>query len=196
MSYITTLLKAKAYMKKTDTVDDALLTTLVIASSKMIQTFLDRDIVQATYTDEMYAGTGGRNLYPKHYPIVSVASIKLFDPIANANVYTYVVNDEYVIDSDAEKIQMWGGWAGGISKYKITYVAGYLVAGEVSAIPADIELACNMLVSHLFNGIGKENISQWSAGSYSETATNWSYVKSAIPPAIQMILEPHRAVMI
>lgn len=195
MSYITTLLKAKAYMKKTDTVDDALLTVLVASASKMIQTFLDRDVIQATYTSEIYRGCRSSMLYVRQYPIVTVTSVKLYDKYSKTDVYTYTVDIEYRIEPDHEEsIEMFGGWGG--EEYRITYVAGYAVAGEVSAIPADIELACNMLVSHLFNGIGKENISQWSAGSYSETVTNFSYVKTAIPPAIQMILEPHRAVTI
>jgi uncharacterized phiE125 gp8 family phage protein len=190
--YLTTRAKAKAYMKKTDTTDDTLMTALVAAASKRIQNYLNREVIQATYTNEIYDGTGSQDLFTKQYPIVSVASIKLYDPISNTDQYTYVVNTDYYLHADGEKILMWAGWRKGLQKYKITYVAGYAVSGETSAVPEDIELACNMLVAFYFNNIGKQNIESWRAGSYSETLKGIGGDESGIPAEIRGMLDIHR----
>lgn len=180
---LTTVALAKAYMKKTDAGDDALLAVLVSQASMMIEKYTNRDFTAVTYTNELYNGNGGVKLYLKQSPINSVTSVKLYDPYTNTDLYTYTVNTEYILYEEEGYIHMWGGWSKGHQNFKITYNAGY------STVPEDIVLAANMLTAFVFDNIRKQGIKSQRIGTFSETLKDY---KESIPVEISAMLDHWR----
>lgn len=72
---LTTLADVKAWMGRTDTNSDSVLSTLVTRASRQILTYLRRGIVQPHTIDEIRDGTGGSTLVLKQWPVVSVSSV-------------------------------------------------------------------------------------------------------------------------
>lgn len=183
---LTTYIQAKVYMKipVANTDNDVLLTVLVSQVSRRIAEYLNRIIPSNTYTDEKYDGTGYRKLFTLQYPITTLSEIKSYDPHSNTDLYTYTVNDEYILHRDQEYIIKWTGWQRGTQNFKITYTAGY------TTIPPDIVLACNMLVALTFNSINSENLKSWRSGTYSQTKFDTEKLGAGtqLPASIQSML--------
>lgn len=182
---LTTTALVKAYMKKTDVGDDALLAVLVSQASKMIETYTGRDFTAVTYTDELYNGNGGPKLYLKNYPIFSTPAIIIinYDPFTATDLYTYTVNLEYLVYGDEGYVHMWGGWVKGHQNYKITFKAGY------TTVPEDIVLAANMLTAFIFDNIRKQGIKSQRIGTFAESLRD---IKGAIPEEIRLMLDTWR----
>lgn len=182
---LSTLTSAKAYMKKTDDRDNALLQVLVGQASEMIQTYTKRDFTAVTYTDEKYDGNGDKKLYLKNFPIFSTPAVvvKLYDPYTDTDLYTYTVNLEYIVYEEEGYIHMWGGWMKGHQNFKITYKAGYTTVIE------SVVLACNMLTAFVFDNMRKQGIKSQRIGTFSETLKD---MKGAIPDEIKGLLDLKR----
>jgi uncharacterized phiE125 gp8 family phage protein len=185
MADLTTYAKAKAYMKLEDDADQSLIGVLITAVSKIIEEYIGHTIASTVYTDEVYDGNDacGSELYIKNTPVITLTAIKLYDPFTGVAIYTYTVNDDYILDSGGHKIIMWCGWEKGRNNYKITYTGGY------ATVPTSVEMACNMFVSWLFSRIGNENKDTWTAGTYDEKQVALKY---AMPEEIRVILDPYR----
>ncbi|MBF3650512.1 phage head-tail connector protein [Burkholderia pseudomallei] len=75
---LTTLANAKQWLNVPSTVtgDDAMLTRLVSAASQFVQTYLNRTIASAAYT-EKHTGSGSNTLALPNYPITAVSSLAI-----------------------------------------------------------------------------------------------------------------------
>lgn len=150
-------------------------TPLINAVEKRVKDFLHRDIETATYTDEIYDGSGNNSLVLRQFPITSIASVKVYEGIGAGNVETWTTlvehtdYDRLIIPVEAHLFYLDGyRFVRQFQNYKVTYVAGY------SSIPDDIQLACKKLVALYWNespqknnSIGLTNINNNAGGSVS-----------------------------
>ncbi len=127
---------------------DAVIEDAINAISDRLESYCARAFLQAIYTDELYQGTGGRELPLRNYPIAaSPAPIVLIGDVP--------VTDFIIIGDDPKQkdiLYRRGGWprlvaswgdltydpAPEIADYsiKVTYTAGFAV------VPAELKLAC------------------------------------------------------
>lgn len=172
---LVTLAKYKDYLKITTTTYDTLLTDIQSAIEKRVKEYLLRPIESATYTDELYDGSGDECLVLRNFPITAATTIKEYQGLDSNNAetwYTLVQGTDYdrkLLDAEAFAIRMDGyTFAKGDLNYKITYTAGY------TSIPDDIQMACKELLKITWdnspsnlNRLGFLSISD-SAGSANE----------------------------
>jgi hypothetical protein len=131
---LTTLANVKAYLPTSNATDDQLLSRLISALSAFVQTWLNRTIAQAPYTD-VINGIGGNRVQFQNYPVTAVTSLTIDGQTVPAAA-TPVQSGWTGYVFDAQQIMVSGfrftrGW----QNISIAYTAGY------ATTPLDIEQA-------------------------------------------------------
>jgi uncharacterized phiE125 gp8 family phage protein len=166
---LTTLANAKSWLTIPDTNNDVLLVRLISAASAFLINWLNRDIMQATYTAEKYNGNGKTAMHLRNWPIQSVSSLLVNGVVVQAspdglsNGYVFDEKFIYLLGANVNSFPP-GTFGKGIMNISVTYVAGY------ATVPLDIEQACIELVSLKFKERGRIGIqSQQVPGQASMT---------------------------
>lgn len=133
---LTTLVDVKAWMGITVTDHDAVLTRLISAASNYIQSWLNRDLLAADYT-ERFNGTGTASLMLTNYPVLSVTSVKINGLTIPAGSDSA---DGYFFDSDGLYLRGYR-FERGVSNVLVSYRGGF------ETIPAELAQATIELVS-------------------------------------------------
>jgi uncharacterized phiE125 gp8 family phage protein len=120
---LTTQEAVKLYLGLTSATDDALIASLVTSASAWVKSYLNRDILEGTYS-EVRDGTGTSRLMVGQYPITDVISLTV-DGMA-VDLTTIVYRGAMLIRTDGAT------FASGYGNVSVTYKAGY------AAVPADI----------------------------------------------------------
>lgn len=154
---LTSLANVKSWMTIPDTSNDVLLTRLISAASAFLINWLNRSVLQGTYTAEKYNGNGKVVLHLNNWPIQSVSQLLVNGVIVQASPdglsNGYVFDDKFIYLLGANVNSFPPGVFGkGIRNISVTYVAGY------ATVPLDIEQACIELVSLKFKERGRIGI--------------------------------------
>ena len=176
----TTLAKVKEYLGITDTASDTLLTDLLARLQAAAETYLDRKIEQATYT-EQYDGDGTDRLVTLQWPIISVTT--LHDDTDRAfGASTLIAAADYVLYKDRGVIRLDGlTFASGIQNVKVVYVAGY------ATVPTDLAQALIELVADRFRQKEHQGLESLSIGAYSV-----SFIGEDLPDEVKATLDGYR----
>jgi hypothetical protein len=172
---LTTLQSVKTYTGRTSGTADDKLSALITACSGWVKSYLNRDILQATYT-ETINGTGTRQILLGNYPVTSVTALLVCDH----DVTSYALSDGRRTISLAPG----GGiFDRDIANVSITYVAGF------ATVPADLEhVVCRLVawgdaesgrLQQVSKSMGGEVVtfSQASAPSWAlDSLKNWRKV--------------------
>ena len=180
MADLTTLANVKPWLNIASGTDDTLLSRLISASSDFIQTWLNRQIAQAAYT-ETRDGTGGTKLMFANYPVTAVSSVVIdgvtIPPSTSPSMPGYVFSQtvlslrgSYVFTYDVQNVQ-------------IAYTAGFVTT------PTEIEQACIELVSLRYRE--RSRIGQASKGLAGE---NVSYQALDLSDSVTSVLAQYRKV--
>jgi Phage gp6-like head-tail connector protein len=132
---LTTLANVKQYSAITIATDDQLLTRLISALSTFIQTWLNRTIASASYTD-VINGIDSQRVQFANYPVTAVASLTIDGiavPAAPVPITAYWTG--YVFDTQQIMVQGYR-FTRGFQNISIAYTAGF------ATTPLDIEQAC------------------------------------------------------
>jgi len=194
-SLLTSLANVKEYLKipTLTTTYDALLTNLVKRSGALLEKYMGRTILQATYT-EYYDGDGKTKLLLNQWPIISVTELNM----DNSRLFltaTQIQPSDYVIWNNVGYLELlkpldylsgietaYGRFfIHGQQNIKVTYAAGY------ATVPDDVEQASIIHVAYLYNKAGSEGHISMSLGGLAK-----SYDRRAIPDEVAMYLEPYR----
>lgn len=179
---LTTLDNVKAWLSPplTSTADDALLSRLVTAASRFIETWLDRTIAAQDYT-ETRDSRGGARLFLRHRPVTAVAAVSVdgvaVPPSSGAGAAGFLFDDSSV---------SLAGYAftRGVGNVTVTYTAGYV------ATPPEIEQACIELVVTRYKE--RDRIGQVSKNLGGETV---SFSQKDLPADVQTLLDQYRNVV-
>lgn len=144
---LITLTEAKEFLKVDSAVEDALISRLIKQASSQLQRKHQREIIQGTYTDEVYNGEGHEMLFIKNWPVQSITSIKIDDVVVDPANYTVAK------DSGIVKLNQYV--AEDIANVKVSYVGGFATDDpELDAF----KLECVLLVADLYEGRVGDNI--------------------------------------
>jgi hypothetical protein len=167
------------------TEDDALLTGLITAASQFIQTWLNRQLMQATYT-EVRDGTGGQRLVFMNYPVTSVASLTVgmltVNPVSNPSTGTYPNAGYLFTPTEIRLNDLY--FERGFGNVQVTYTAGY------ATVPPDVQQAATELVSLRYRE--RDRIGHASKAVGGETV---SYTIVDMSPDIKTLLSAWRRVV-
>lgn len=143
----------------TETVNEALMTSLINSVSAEIETICNRKFNLDTY-DQTY-DMDGRNINLKQSPIVSITSIEYGSPF-NPSERTALETDQYFTHNDEGIISLLLRFNRAEQWVNVVYSAGY------ATIPDDITAICVKYVVSGFNSTSvNTNIKKEKIGDYS-----------------------------
>lgn len=150
-----TLAEAKSHLRVDITDEDSLITNLIVAARRLIESLTDLKLINQTWKlvrddypddDELKIPVG---------PLSSVVSIKTTDGDGNEETFS---SSEYIVDADSllGRIVLKDGsdWPSPdaglqeINAVEVTFVAGH--GTEASDVPEELKLAVKMLVGHWY----------------------------------------------
>lgn len=136
---LVTLDEFKQALGETSDTDDARLQDVLDRGTAYIERYCRRTFASATYTTELYDGTGTDTLILRHFPIVSGTTPTVLENGSALTVGTNPVNgvDVLVYHEEGELIRPYGVPFYNFRRwYSVTYQAGY------ATIPLEIQQAC------------------------------------------------------
>lgn len=132
-----------------------------LAAHDKICQYLGYEVVSSSYTDELYNGVSGLEMYLKNRPITELTTLKIDDVEQDVSNFTII---------DGVKLYSEYGFQRGVYNYKISYTAGW----TQSSMPSDIRLVALQLIAlyqaQIGGGgttIGKSSYSDGQGGSES-----------------------------
>jgi hypothetical protein len=152
---LTTLEKVKALLELAETDWDGLIEELIAAVSQRAGTYCNRDFEHKERVE--YHDGGGRYLYLKGLPVVTITSISGSDTWV-WDEGSLVPADHYQLLNAGMVAYRFGVWPYGPKALKVTYTGGY----AVDAVPADLEMAVRTQAAYDFKrrkDIGLESVS-------------------------------------
>ena len=180
---LTTLANVKAYISPplVTTADDVLLSRLVTAASQFIQSWLNRTIASASYSETRNGG-GGTRLFLRNRPVTAVASLTI-DGVAIAPSAPAPTGDGYLFDENS--LYLIGHcFSRGAQNVTVHYTGGF------AATPPEIEQACIALVALRYKE--RDRIGQGSKNVGGETV---SFQQKDMPADVATILDQYRSVV-
>jgi len=131
MSDLTTLANVKGWLNITTNGDDAVLQRMISSVSQYVQSWLNRSLLSASYTEKR-SGTGTHSMALSNYPIRSIASLVIDGVTIPAS--TDGIQSGYMFD---ERMLYLVGYTftPRLLNVAISYTAGYAV------VPPEIEQA-------------------------------------------------------
>jgi len=181
MGDLTTLANVKAWLSLTETTDDALLAALISAVSNYIQTWLNRTIIEAPYSEARNGIAGGDTLVLANYPVQSVSSLTIDGQIIPQSP-DYVASGYW---SDDIAVYLVGyRMTRGRGNVRLSYTAGY------SSVPLELAQACTELVALRYSE--RDRIGHQSKSLAGETV---SFMIKDFPPDVLTILNNYRKVV-
>ena len=180
---LTTLDSVKSYLRLNDTdIADDILQTLITNVSAYIETYTNRHIKEAEYTDVIDgAGQPCQKIMFANYPAFEVSALTI-DGIAIPAAQT-VTSAGYRFNSNALVLNGYY-FTAGFQNVSVTYTAGYEI------VPYDLQQACNELVALRYREM--ERIGEVSKSMSGETVT---FSRDAIPPDVLITLNQYKKVI-
>lgn len=178
-----------------NTADDTLISTLILACDSRVQSILDRNLESTAYSNERYDGNGTDELLLKHFPIISVSEVKVSADYSFSAVSALVEDDEFTIEANTGTLFRLGGvWEVGKRNIRVSYTGGY------ATLPSDVVHAANMTVAEwvqrakqLEGGQTQSPITSEDIGGERTTDYAWEVAKTAdIPKAAMDIFLRYR----
>ena len=176
---LTTLDNVKGWLSPplASTGDDVLLTRLITAASQFIETWLNRQIASAAYT-ETRDGDGGQKLVFANAPVTAVSSLAI-DGIA-VSPAPDAAFPGYIFSPTMLYLRGWR-FRRGYQNVAVSYSAGY------AATPPEIEQACIELVVLRYKE--RDRIGQVSKNLAGEIV---AFTQKDMPPDVQTLIDQYR----
>jgi len=164
---------------------------LINIVSDFVAKYTKRTLKKVTYTAKTIDGHGSYYMYLDQYPIVSITSLQRWDTIANVVAATYVVNTDYLFDTDKGWIYLREGWATGTQNYHITYDGGF------TALPSDLVYAAASMCFWIDQQKKRVGIKSETMGDYSYQLDKGNgqfamFMGSPVPSEIMFVLDQYR----
>jgi uncharacterized phiE125 gp8 family phage protein len=178
MTDLTTIAAAKAFLNKSDQVDDVLLAALVASSSQYVRSWTNRDFNPQSY-DLYRSGRGQTSILLPQWPVTAVTSVAV-DGLGIAlapsfGAFGYRFTDRAVTLSGG------AAFTHGTDNIHIVYQAGFVT------IPADIAQATAELAAFRFKQRG-DNIGWRSKSLAGEVVT---FNTDDMPKAVLTVLKQY-----
>ena len=181
MSALTSVANCKQFLGIASnlTTDDGLLSRLVTAVSSSIESYLNRTIGQASYTDTVN-GNGRRALMLQNFPVTAVASVSVDGTVIPARSSPLTTGFSF----DDKFVYLSGySFCRGYQNVMVQYTAGYV------ATPFDLEQAAIDIVALKYRG--RDRI-----GMTSKVFEQGSTVFFRdVPPDVMRVLDQYKRVI-
>lgn len=181
---LTTLADVKAWLQTGQSLfpptDDALLSRLVTAASRYIQTWLNRPIAQADYL-ETRDGTGGRRMQFAVFPVSAVLSLSIDGIAIPPSTTSWAAGYSFSATELALRGYTFTPWAQNVV---VIYTSGF------TAIPPEIAQACIELVAQRY----RERTRIGEASKALGGGESVTYAQKDMSDPIKTLLQQYRTV--
>lgn len=200
---LTTLARAKAFIDIGSDSKDTILTMLINQATGFIERYTKRSLLSQTYTNEIYDGTGTREIVLLQFPVTAITSLQVNAGTIGSPDWQTVGSDRYGYYSDgrvtlASAFQAFlatdaGTFIDGPQRYRVTYTAGYLIDFDNEndptkhTLPQELEYACLQLMSGFMNTRKSQGMSAAKVGDVSMSFKG----VVAVDPEVKGILEKY-----
>ncbi|WP_207000735.1 phage head-tail connector protein [Trinickia mobilis] len=191
---LTTLANVKSWLGSGTAIDDAILTRIITSYSQYIQTWLNRTIASAPYTEKR-TGSGSNTMALANYPCTAVSSLTVggfsVAPSPDGVQAGYVFDDRFIYlignvgfgpyfpNSAPNQFPKWPPLG-----IQIAYTAGFAVT------PPELEQAVIELIALRYTE--RTRIGQQSKSIQGETV---SFIVKDMPDSVKTILQNYRKVV-
>lgn len=130
-----------------DTALDATITQWILWASDEIERHCNQPILQTTYTNERFDGTGGdRWVFPHTLPVSSVSGLGYLD--AFGGTWSAIDAADYEVQTERGMALLYKptGFVRGAKNYRVTYTVGYAIA----SVPDAIKRVCCEMVERIY----------------------------------------------
>jgi len=183
---LTTLDDAKGWLNITSNNSDDLIARLITAATAFLLNYLNRNILQATYTNEFHHGNGSNAMHLNQWPISSITNLTVGQDTVQASSdglsNGYVFDDKFIYLLPATSPAK---FYKGIMNVNVSYVAGY------ATVPFDIQQACLELVGLKFKEKDRIGIQSQSMNGQQTT----SYTPRDLGKDTKAMLQNYRSVV-
>lgn len=170
-----TLNEAKAYLRVDTTVEDSLITALIVAARRQVEARTLRPLCSQTWKYFLDSSEIQNLIYLNKAPVTNIDSITYIDPNGDSQT---IDSSNYSKDLNANpakiEIKNMPSIIQGLAVMSIQFDCGY---GGASDVPQDIKQAMLFIIGHLY-----ENRQDVLTGSQ----------VNEMPMASQFLLEPYR----
>ena len=162
---LATAADVRAFLNLAGNADEALLTSLCAAASDFVYAYCETDSFVAADFDELYNGTGSRRLVPNHFPINSVAEVKVDNRLIAPRDLDANINTGYSFSKTTIALHGYV-FTRELQNVRIKYNAGFTELPEALK-QAVVEIVAEKYQRRLRMGISSKTIGQESI-SYSQ----------------------------
>ena len=183
---LTTLARMKIFLSISGDSKDSLLTMLINQVTGDIERYINRNLLSQTYTNEEYDGTGTSELVLKQYPVTTFTQLQENAASDNNDDWQTIGASNYFTDlgegilslirnRNAFDRKPAGVFLERKQKYRVTYIAGYLIDFDNEntlashTLPSELEYVTQKLVSAVFNTRKAEGLASQKVGDLSVT---------------------------
>ncbi len=204
---LTTLARAKSFLGiSTDSKDTQLIMQINHVTAFM-ERYCKRAFKKATYTNEVYDGTGTKMLTLKNFPVTAFTQLQFNRAANNEADWETVDGNRYFTDLLSGVITLAGTlgtfldveagvFVSAPQKYRATYDAGYLIdfANEANAslhtLPQELEYICLKMVSAGINSARSQGIDSERVGDTSVTYSKQLFGDSEMKSMLDKYVSP------
>lgn len=187
---------------------DTQLIMLINHVTAFMERYCKRTFKSATYTNEVYDGTGTKELILKNFPVTSFTQLQFNRAANNEADWETVDANRYFVDNNSGVITLAGTvgtfldveagcFVQAPQKYRATYVAGYLIdfANEANAslhtLPQELEYICLKLVASGLNSARAQGIASQRVGDTAVTFSRELFSDSDMKTMLDKYVSPN-----
>ncbi len=188
---LTDVEEAKLFLDLRQSDNDEMIKRIIIGVSEHCEAYCGRSFKSATYTDEIYDGTGTDVLVLKDHPVTAVAKV-----IAWRDGPELVQGTDYEFDADGlivliglvttGTLSQAGKFPRGRRGVTISYTAGY------ATLPGDLLLSLHKAIAFEFRKFDKGSIGVLSQGLGTESSIE--FIKAMYPPEVIDVWNRYRRI--
>lgn len=177
--------EAMGYIGKTSDEDSWLLDQLIEGVGVEFNAYTGRNLVTATYTNEVYDSIGGTTLWLKNYPIISGLAVT-----EDNTTLTLGANNDYISYNDEGKlVRVDDVWYAGNQTIQVTHTSGYNATTGNITLPPAIRVAALKQIGYEFGRFKKKD---WGESSHSEGDASVSTTQEGLLPDVKVVLDRYR----
>lgn len=178
---LTTLSRAKSYLGISGSSKDFVLTMIILAVSKFVESYTGRNFKAQTYTQQLYNGKDSPRLWLKAPPIDPGVTVVIQGRNSSdaGDDWETLDTDDYLVNYDSGYIErLYGDFVAGEQNYRVTYKGGYTLPSDSGYqdgtddnkdLPYDLELAVLDLVASGYNSRQTQGVKSQKVGDVSIT---------------------------
>jgi uncharacterized phiE125 gp8 family phage protein len=167
-----TLAEAKVHLRVTNTIEDALITALIVAARQWVENYSWRPLItqtlQANYDYNDLINMYGTEFLINKFPVTSITSIKYIDQTGTEQTISSGDYDTDLISPIARvKLASKPNTKDVMNALKIRFVAGY---ANAAAVPQIYKQAMYLIIGHMYDNkseVQSQALSEIPFGVYS-----------------------------